>query len=203
MRLTTLLLIFFTLVSCKNSYENEELKAIEDITNEFLKENDLKIILNPPPGPDGKPSWVTNVDSLDIKVVFSHKLVSINDHKKSNTWMFKNNSFTKSDSLIFYQIINSKLFEKLEKRSFNKNSLKLAKPYRQVEKEEIELNEGFPNIKYSRICFDEKRQNGVVVIDFLNDVKTDDSSQIAGTGSGFNGVLLIRKVNNKWVIINK
>ena len=195
--------MFFTLVSCKSSYENEELKAIEDITNEFLKENDLKLILNPPPRPDGKPSWVPNVDSLDIKVVFSDKLVSINDYKKSDKWIFKNNAFAKGDSIIFNQIINSKVFEELEKRTFNKNSLKLATPYRKVEIEEIKLEEGFPNIKFSRICFDKKMQNGVVVIDYLYDVKTDQSSQIVGSGSGFNGALLIRKVNDKWVIVNK
>lgn len=203
MRLTTFFLIFFTLISCKSSYENEELKAIEDISNEFLKENDLNIILNPPPSPNGNPSWVPNLDSLDIKVVFSDELVSINDYKKSDTSMFKNNDFTKADSIIFNQIINSKKFEELEKKSFNKNNLKLAKPYRQVEKKEIKLEEGFPSMKFSRICFDKKMQNGVVVIDYSNDVKTDESSQIVSSASGFNGALLIRKVNNKWAIVNK
>lgn len=58
-------------------------------------------------------------------------------------------------------------------------------------------------MKFSRICFDKKMQNGVVVIDYSNDVKTDESSQIVSSASGFNGALLIRKVNNKWVIVNK
>ena len=45
--------------------------------------------------------------------------------------------------------------------------------------------------------------NGVVVSNYSKDVKTDESSQIVSSASGFNGALLIRKVNNKWVIVNK
>jgi hypothetical protein len=41
-------LIAISLQSCNDSYEIEELKAIEDITNDFLIKKDLNKLLNVP-----------------------------------------------------------------------------------------------------------------------------------------------------------
>lgn len=194
------LIIFFSIViiSCNDSYEKEELKAIEDITNDYLKRNDLDKILNPPKFSDDQIVIKPNIDTLNIKVYLSDALLPISQIKEDNEWMFKNNSFSASDSIKFYGIRDSKTFKKLEYIEINKSKIKLIKPYRQFEKSQIKVSadEEYKILKFSRVCFDEKRENGIVVVEYLVGYES-------GTMSGFHGALLIKKVNNQWTFVGR
>src|SRR4051812_4036865 len=106
-------IVVFFIVSCSNSYENEELKAIEDISNDYLSRNDLSKIVNPPPFADSAKPKTINIDSLDLKVYFSDALMPISQVKEDDEWMFAETHFSASDSLVFYNIANSEKFKEL------------------------------------------------------------------------------------------
>ncbi len=106
MKIIISILIILSFFGCQKAYEKEEVKAIEEITNDYLKKNHLdKYYLNPPDF-FGKPAPKANIDTLDFKVYLSDALMPINQIRKDNKWMFKNNDFSKSDSIIFYGIMN-------------------------------------------------------------------------------------------------
>jgi len=189
-------LLVISLQSCEDSYETEELKAIEDISNDFLIKKDLDKLLNVPDLIDHIKVYKPNVDSLDIKVYLSDALVPIAQEKEDNLWMFKNNGFSKSDSIVFYGIVNSSRFKELGYRDFDKKKIKLKKPYSQSEISEVKIvaDQEYKILKFSRVCFDAGKQNGIVVIELLTGLEY-------GTQSGFNGSILIKKKNNKWVCV--
>lgn len=189
-------LIAIILQSCNDSYEIEELKAIEDISNDFLIKKDLNTLLNVPDSIDHIAVYKPNIDSLNIKVYLSDALIPIAQEKEDNLWMFKNNEFSKSDSIIFYGIVNSNRFKELQYRDFDKKKIKLKKPYSQSEISEVKIvaDQEYKILKFSRVCFDAEKQNGIVVVELLTGLEY-------GTQSGFNGSVLIKKKNNKWVCI--
>ncbi|WP_026727530.1 hypothetical protein [Flavobacterium denitrificans] len=189
-------LLVISLQSCEDSYKTEELKAIEDISNDFLIKKDLDVLLNVPDSIDHIKVYKPNVDSLDIKVYLSDALVPIAQEKEDNLWMFKNNNFSKSDSIVFYGIVNSSRFKGLRYREFDKKKIKLKKPYSQSEISEVKIvaDQEYKILKFSRVCFDTDKQNGIVVVELLTGLEY-------GTQSGFNGSILIKKKNNKWVCI--
>lgn len=200
MRTIITLLVLLCLQSCKKNsdYELEEIKAIGEISNDYLVKEDLSKILDVPDSILGQKVDKPSIDSLDIKVYFSDALSPIAQEREDNLWMFRDNSFSKSDSIIFYQIVNSKMFKKLEYREFDKRKIILEKPYQQSNYSEVKTiaNKPYKILKFSRICFDEKKENGVVVIEMLDGTEY-------GTMSGFNGAILIRKRNNKWEYVQK
>ena len=195
MRPLVFIIVFF-FVSCSNSYETEEFKAIEDISNDYLSRNDLSKILNPPSlGDSAKPKTI-NIDSLDLKVYFSDALMPISQVKEDDEWMFVDNNFSESDSLIFYNIANSGKFKELSYKEFDKTKLKFVRPYRQYEKFPLKLKEDeeYAILKFSRVCFDDKKENGIVVLNYSKGFES-------GSMSGFQGALLIKKRDNKWIYI--
>ncbi len=195
----TLFAFLLFLQSCENSdYETEEIKAIGEISNDYLVKEDLSKILDIPDSILGHKVDKLSIDSLDIKVYFSDALLPIAQEREDNLWMFKDNNFSKSDSIIFYKIVNSKMFKNLEYREFDKRKIILEKPYQQSNYSEVKTiaNKPYKILKFSRICFDEKKENGVVVIEILDGTEY-------GTMSGFNGAILIKKRNNKWEYVQK
>lgn len=189
-------LLVISLQSCEDSYETEELKAIEDISNDFLIKKDLDKLLNVPDSIGHIKVYKPNVDSLNIKVYLSDALVPIAQEKEDNLWMFKNNGFSKSDSIVFYGIVNSSRFKELGYRDFDKKKIRLKKPYSQSEISEVKIvaDQEYKILKFSRVCFDADKQNGIVVVELLTGLEY-------GTQSGFNGSILIKKKNNKWVCV--
>ena len=143
-----IILTFFliSLISCNNNYEKEEFKALEDITNNYLlknhlnkmreksqifSENEIEEIYEKP----------LNIDTLDLKVYLSDALLPISQVKEDNEWMFDDNYFGTKDSTIFHSIVNSRDFENLKYREFEKSKIQFIKPYRQFEKSNEKLKE--------------------------------------------------------------
>ncbi|CAD0009750.1 hypothetical protein [Flavobacterium salmonis] len=192
-------LFMFTilLTSCKDDYEQEELKAIEDVANDYLKTNDL--LLNPTKFFDDQIIVRPNIDNLDIKVYFSDDLLPISQVKEDNEWMFTDNNFKKaSDSITFFSILNSQKFKDLKFREFAKSKLKLERPYTQFKSSQTKFtaDEEYRVLNFSRVCFDDKRENGIVVIEYLVGYES-------GTSSGYHNSLLIKKKNGKWTYVRR
>ena len=194
-----ILVIFFilSLYSC-NKYNNEELNAIQDISNEYLNKNDLQKILNPPNFNDdlGIEIEKPDISKLNLKVYISDELRPINKIKEDNIWMFKDNKMSKSDSTIFFNLVNSDKFKNLKYRTFDKSKIKFIKPYHYYDyaKEKLKDGEVYNCISFSRFCFDKEYTQGITVIDYH--VSSNGSSFM-----GYNMSLLIKKVNGKWKII--
>ena len=191
------------------SYEKEEFKAIKSITNEYLKNNHLKEILNPDfnPPPPGYYSYdsseyqkprVPNIDSLDLKVYISDALLPIAQIKEDNEWMFRSNRYNKTDSIKYNEILISNTFKKLKYREFNKRNIEFIKPYRYFDrsKESMALVDIYSIFNFSRICFDSKREYGIIVIDY-------ETGYENGTGSGYFMSYLIQKIDDKWTLIER
>jgi len=183
--------LFFVTCSSKN-YENEELIAIQDIANIFLQEtlipeelvyiSEDSILIFP------------FSDSLNSRVFFSDGLFPISQVKKDYGWMFKESNLGTVDSALFYSIVNSKRFNELKFRNFDKTKIELLKPFKQFDRtqERIITGERYSIFNFSRICFDTKREIGVVVLGYTKGYEN-------GTATGFRGPLLIKKQNGKWV----
>ena len=196
-KIFVLLMFTILLTSCKDDYEQEELKAIEDVANDYLKTNDL--LLNPTKFFDDQVIAKPNIDSLDIKVYFSDALLPISQVKEDNEWMFTDNDFKKaSDSITFFSILNSQTFKDLKFREFEKSKLKLERPYTQFKSSQTKFtaDEEYRVLNFSRVCFDDKRENGVVVIEYLVGFES-------GTSSGYHNSLLIKKKNGKWTYVRR
>jgi hypothetical protein len=196
-KLFILLMCTVSLTSCKDDYEQDELKAIEDVANDYLKTND--ILLNPTKFFEDQVLTKPNIDTLDIKVYFSDALLPISQVKEDNEWMFKDNHFKKaSDSVSFFNIVNSQKFKELKFREFAKSKLKLEKPYSQFMSSQTEFtaDEEYRVLNFSRVCFDDKRENGIVVIEYLVGYEI-------GTQSGYHNSLLIKKQNGKWTYVRR
>ncbi len=196
-KIFVLLMFTILLTSCKDDYEQEELKAIEDVANDYLKTNDL--LLNPKKFFDDQVIAKPNIDSLDIKVYFSDALLPISQVKEDNEWMFTDNDFKKvSDSITFFSILNSQTFKDLKFREFEKSKLKLERPYTQFKSSQTKFtaDEEYRVLNFSRVCFDDKRENGIVVIEYLVGFES-------GTSSGYHNSLLIKKKNGKWTYVRR
>jgi hypothetical protein len=196
-KIFVLLMFTILLTSCKDDYEQEELKAIEDVANDYLKTNDL--LLNPTKFFDDQVIAKPNIDSLDIKVYFSDALLPISQVKEDNEWMFTDNDFKKaSDSISFFSILNSQTFKDLKFREFEKSKLKLKRPYTQFKSSQTKFtaDEEYRVLNFSRVCFDDKRENGIVVIEYLVGFES-------GTSSGYHNSLLIKKKNGKWTYVRR
>ena len=181
---------------CDSSYKDEEVEAIQDFANDSLKRNHLNRVLNPTSYFDDEPIEKPNIDSLDLKVYLSDALLPIAQIKEDNEWMFNDNYFGTPDSAIFHGIVNSESFKELGYREIDKNKIELIKPYRQFEKsqENITADEEYTILNFSRVCFDEKKENGVAVIEYLKGYES-------GHMSGYHMALLIKKINGKWAYI--
>jgi hypothetical protein len=197
-KILVIIIVEISFVSCANrSYETEEFTAIQDIANYFLQENLLteeeRIELD-----EEVIKWMPFIDSLNSRIYFSDALMPISQIKQDNEWMFNNEYFGTSDSAIFYGIVNSKQFDKLAYREFDKSKIELIKPLKQFNRsqEEIMSDEEYTIFNFSRVCFDDKRETGVLVVNYGKGFKS-------GTRNGFHRAFLIKKENEKWIYIPK
>ena len=188
-----LLLIIFTLsflTNCQSidQYEQEESRALEDFANDFLTHY-------PKLAPSG-PNYDSSTDTMNdhkMKVYISDALLPIAQIKEDNEWMFDDNYFGTENSSIFREIVTSRKFDELEYREFDKEKIKLLQPFKQMPNSNTELKSGeqYSIISFSRVCFDEPKENGIVVIDYR-------IGSNVGTMGGYNMALLIKKENGKW-----
>ena len=189
--------LLFATCTNNSSYEKEEFIVIQDITNNFLQEilltEEVRVIF------DGEVmKYEPFNDTLHSRVYFSDALLPISQVKKDFGWMFKDSYLGSNDSAIFYGIINSKQFYELKYRNFDKTKIELKKPLKQFNRsqERIITGERYAIFNFSRVCFDAKRENGVVVIEYTKGYEN-------GTATGYRNALLIKKQNGKWVYIKK
>ncbi|MBU3822514.1 hypothetical protein KO566_10605 [Flavobacteriaceae bacterium XHP0103] len=198
MRVSIFIFLTLLLFSCTdNRYNKLEFKAIQDISNDYLRIKDLNQSLIKP-GSQIAPDTIKKQNNY--KVFISDALLPISQAKENNRLMFDiifKNENPHLDS-IANSIVDSKNFKRLKYRKFNKSRLEFANPYRQFveHKSEIGKDEEYVIISFSRICFSADDKYGLVVIDY-------EHVWPNGTGVGFNRPYLIEKKNNEWKVINE
>ena len=170
--------------SCSNSYEQEEIKVITEFTNSYLKNEHLQKLENY----ELICSENKKLDSFNLKIYISDYLLPISKIREDEKWMFDDN-YSGKDSTIFRNILNSKRFKELTYREFDKNQIKLIKPYKQIS--EYKPLDDYIRISFSRVCFDKKRENAIVLIEY--NFHCDKFSV-----SGFERPYLLKKRKNKW-----
>lgn len=205
MRITIFIFLFLLLVgSHDNRNEKMELQAILDIADDCLKIERLKqnqIITPPPPENDDiqidLDSAIKEKQEI-FKVFISDALLPISQVKEDNQSMFDKIYEDPFLDSIFNSIVVSKNFKRLKYREFEKSKLKLFKPYQQFSdrRKEVQNNEEYIILSFSRICFSQDYRYGVVVIDYQNGWPNC-------TGGGFHRPYLIEKKNNEWKIIEE
>ena len=195
LKIILVIFISISLFSC-NKYEEEELKAIQDISNNYLDKNDLQKILNPPNFSNEIEIEKPDINKLNLKVYISDELRPIMQIKEDNEWMFKNNNMSKKDSVAYFNLVNSEKFKSLKYRTFDKTKIKFIKPYHYFDytKQKLKDGENYNYLSFSRFCFDEDYNFGVTVIDYH--VSSNGYSFM-----GYNMSLLIKKIDGKWKII--
>ncbi|WP_457617673.1 hypothetical protein [Lutibacter sp.] len=178
--------IIFTLLifSCNRSYEREEIKVIIDFTNSYLKKEHLQKLENY----ELICSENKKLDSFNLNIYISDYLLPISKIREDEKWMFDDN-YSGKDSIIFRNILNSKKFNELTYREFDKNQIKLIEPYKQII--EYKPLDDYIRIRFSRVCFDKKRENAIVLIEYNFHC---DKFNV----SGFERPYLLRKIKNKW-----
>jgi len=171
--------------------------AIQDVLNEYLKREYLD--KNSYPYRHFPKNLVEeiDIDTLDVKVYISDALIPISQIREDEGWMFDYIHFDQVNRKIFKEILSSEEFNKLEYREINKEDFKLNKPYQQVQKSQVllEEEERYSILKFSRICFDKNKMNGIIVI--------DESLGKKGMNiQGYYRPLLIKKVDNQWTYLS-
>jgi hypothetical protein len=194
MKKIIILLISLTIFGCKNSYEKEEFNAIQSILNNYLK---LEYLENKPFAENDNIKS-DKVYNTKIKVYISDALIPISQIKEDEYWMFTNNFRFAENKNAFNEIINSTKFKKLRYREIKKKQIELINPYEQSENSRVDLKneEKYNILSFSRVCFDYQMENGIVVIN-------ESIGRKGGKIQGNHKVLLIKKVNGKWVYIKE
>ena len=200
MRILILVLTFFSILGCENqtSYELEEDKAIEDIINDYVTHYIGKT--NRLPTQSRFDSALLQSDPIpeNIQVYISDALIPISQLFEDNIWMTSENY---QDSVLeseFSKLYNFSRLQKLHYREFDKKDLNLDAPLSQCVKcaDEISADEQYSRISLSRICFNQQRDKGIVIINYGVGFES-------GIMGGHFGPFLIEKKQNKWTIIPK
>jgi hypothetical protein len=194
MKKIIILLISLTIFGCKNSYEKEEFNAIQSILNNYLK---LEYLENKP-FEENENIKSDKIYNTKIKVYISDALIPISQIKEDEYWMFTNNFRFAENKNAFNEIINSTKFKKLRYREIKKKQIELINPYEQSENSRVDLKneEKYNILSFSRVCFDYQMENGIVVIN-------ESIGRKGGKIQGNHKVLLIKKVDGKWVYIKE
>src|SRR4051812_36140102 len=111
-----ILIIAFVLCSCASNYENEESKAIEDITNDFLIQEHWNKVLGYTFPNVGEKQRQTLIDSAKFQIVFSDTLWAFSDISSRKRFVFDNNRYNRADQALLRKIIAQKQFERLPSR---------------------------------------------------------------------------------------
>ena len=185
-----LYIISIIFLSCGNDYEKEEIKVISDITNDYLRRSHLNL------EDEYLKLDTIQVEGSDFDVYISDALIPIKQIKEDNEWMFLNNNFTKKNSILFNELINSEYFNSLKYREINKTEIELNKPYNKMfEKDNKRTStKEYLMFNFSRVCFNKEMNKGIVVINYKIGGKY-------GFTQGYNMPLIISKLNGKWTYI--
>ncbi|WP_296618864.1 hypothetical protein [Marivirga sp.] len=194
--------LFFILliIACDSSksYNSEEEKAIEGVINSFITHYIEKKNRIPRHSKIDSALMQRGFKPEEIKVYISDALLPISQIFEDNKWM--NSKVYQNEGLNaqFSDLYNSKTFYQLEYREFTKGKINLNTPLKQCYNctDKITADEQYSMISFSRICFNEEKNMGLVVIHY--GVGFEASSM-----SGHHGPFLIKKQNDSWSIIPK
>ena len=202
MKIILLLFSILILTDCSNrDYIQIEDKAIQDITNDYLKSNHLrKNRLKPPPPPSEDNIQIDfdiKEEKQDVyKVYVSDALLPISQIKEDNQRMFNEMYKTPKLDSLFNSLMLTNEFDNLAYREFDKKRMIFLKPYQQFtdHKNEIGKEEEYLIFSFSRISFSADYKFGLVVINYRFGWPN-------GNGGGSHRPYLIENVNNEWKLI--
>jgi hypothetical protein len=198
------LIIVLVFCSCENSYEKEESQAIRDITDAFIIKEHWNEVVDPPFPILGMKLPRAAIDSHEVQVVFCDTLSAFSEISSKKRFVFDNNRYNGADQATLRKIIDQEQFGQLPSRKISIKTVDLPKHFRNVGRSQLKHGDFYLNLKFSRICFDEKMENGLVVLDM---------------GTGFQGnsklrqlfptykervntqLTLIKKVDGKWKMV--
>ncbi|WKN31346.1 hypothetical protein PZB74_20560 [Porifericola rhodea] len=187
--------IFLLCTSCNKKYESLEEQVINDALNAFLLKYQIDFTNVPPPESINVLKSKVAKDTANLGVYVSDALLPIAQFKEDNKWMF---SEELSNNPKFKEIVNSRKFEELSYREFNKERLNIIDPYVQLPESNnrIRSDKQYSIFSFSRVCFDEGMENAVLVIHYERGFET-------GSMSGYYGALLIEKRGENWEIVER
>ena len=193
--LQIIIFIFCLCANCNRKYEKLEEEVINDVLNDFLIK--YQIDFSNIPMPDSINALVKKVakDTNNLGVYVSDALLPIAQLKEDNEWMF---SGELSDNPVSREIVNSINFKELPYREFNKERLNIITPYVQLKrsKDRISSDKQYSIFHFSRVCFDKKMENAVLVIEYGRGFES-------GSMSGYFGALLVEKRGENWKIVER
>jgi hypothetical protein len=198
------LIIAFVFFSCGNSYEKEECQAIEDITNDFIIREHWNKTINTSFVVLGKKYPRPVIDSLNFDVVVCDTLSAFSEISSKKRFVFDNNRYNGAEQEMLKKIMRQQQFERLSSRGISVKSTELPKHYRNVERLDLKDGDFYLNLKFSRICFDETMENGLVIVDMGMGVHgkskykflSEPDKNITTTE-----LTLIKKVDGKWKMV--
>jgi hypothetical protein len=178
-------------------YRELEFEALEDLTNQYLRQvhlSHLKDYENMMSEINNEKPPVFNFK--DLPVYISDALVPIAQIEEDEKWMFEDRYKDNKNKQLFQKIINSKQFKTLFYREFNKSDMILDEPFKQVYETppNLKKDQEYVILNFSRVCFDKKREKGVVVIHYTHGYDN-------GKNSGNHGVYMIEKKVDGWIYI--
>lgn len=200
MRILIFFFSFILISGCEShkSYEIEEDKAIQDVINSYITHYIEEA--NRLPGHSRFDSAVLQRDlnHEKIQVYISDALIPISQMFEDDIWMASENYDDPALESEFSKLYRSDKFRKLNYREFNKNEINLTFPLVQCIDcdDNISEDQQYSLISLSRICFNEERDMGLVVIHY--GVGYESSNM-----SGHFGPFLIKKQQDNWTIIPK
>ena len=190
-----IIIVFVFLTTFSNAQNiNEELKAINDVFPEILKRawpgNPVYEEMNYPFGDLKRELEVT--DSLKKyvhRLYICDTLKSLSKILKDNNEIIKNERF----SLIYLKLIKENNIKSLVDYKFDRNRINNMWIYTQIDSLPQNLKEGYLYIKFSRVCFNKKKDLGLFYISVLEHGLT-----------GFSTLVLIEKYikQDKWMFVN-
>ena len=180
----------------QNSYIIEEDKAVEDVINSYITYYIEKANLLPTHDKFDSAVLQRDLNRQHIQVYISDALMPISQIFEDDEWM-KNSHYENADlQSLFSQLYKSEEFKQLEYREFEKEKIRLVKPLNQCVEcaDKLSADEQYSRISLSRICFNENRDKGLVVIEY--GIGYEHTKM-----SGYHGAFLIEKNKGKWEII--
>lgn len=185
--------LFLTACVDNRSYKQEELKVFNDVMEEILKKRPPSNLLSdegppPPPGNDLKDYF----ESLSHNLIISDTLKSLKRILEQDHWLIEE---TINDSIILtyktLEVIENE--RELKDRIIDVRQIKNIWIYRQfgdtVDKDE--RPKANINLELSRVAFDSEKKIGMFYCSVLDEGH-----------SGYVTLILVKKTNDKWVMIH-
>jgi hypothetical protein len=198
------LIVAFVFCGCGNNYEKEESQAIKDITDEFIIKEHWNEVVDPSFPILGMKLPKPVIDSLDVQVVFCDTLSAFSEISSKKRFVFDNNRYNGADQAILKEIMAQKQFEQLPSREITIKKINLPNHYRNVDRSDLKDGDFYLNLKFSRVCFDEKMENGLVILDLGMGIHGKSKfKELFQTYKNriSTELTLIKKVNGKWKMV--